>query len=226
MSLQHFTAAQIKRVTSRDEYADGMYVAKVTGAKKLEGDTAPEGLQLSLAMLTDPNDVESAHRMTMNVRLPLGATDTSGPVANFQLQQSAEFATVLFDDLEGIPTWNRDTKQNEVFGAPVEKSEADALKAANTEAALNRMVDVYNDEEAIKELAGKTFCCVVERSKPATDGRVFANVRRPLREVPEGAELQAAENFVHIAADDDAAEAPAPVKAPAKKPAAKPAKRR
>ena len=232
MSLQHFSAKEVKRIAARDEYADGTYVFKVTGAKKISGDTAPEGIQLSVAALTNPDDVESTHRMSYIIRLPLGATEESGPVASFQLRQSGETATVLFDDLEGVPTWNRETKQNEIFGAPVDKREVEVLTATNLEAALNKLVDIYEaGEEGFAEaFVGKCFGMTLAHSKPNEDGRRYLNSRGMYRAeaLPEGLQLQDPANFVYGGGDDDKVEETPVAKAPVAKKAvpAKSAKRR
>jgi hypothetical protein len=204
MSVQHFTSKQIKKIASREEYNGGVYMWKVTSAKKLAGDTAPEGFQIGVAALTDPNDVESAHRMTYTVRLPLGPTEESGPVPTFQLRQAAEFATVLFEDLDGIPTWNREERRNEIFGEEVAKSEVEAKTEAGIEAALNKLVDVYEqgEEAFVEAFVGKCFGMELARSKPNADGRRYLNSRRLFKVIPEGVELVAKENFVYQGSDD------------------------
>ena len=223
-TLRKYTPAEIRRIASRDELADGWYRFIVSKFDRKEAENKPISLQLEAKPLTDPENAESAHRLSMYLQLPLQETESSGEIERFRFEQTGRIGALLLDDIGPMPVWNRLSRKWTLDGETVSKDEAMAARDEALEKGLNGLIDAYNDtsNEVLNTLVGKVFygCVVRKTSKnPQYAGQVFANITNICEEPPNDAKLVKPADFVFVPPPVEGEEAP--VAKPAKKGAAK-----
>ena len=213
-TLRRYTQSEIRRIASRDELADGWYRFIVSKFDRKENENKPISLSLECKPLTDPEDAETAHRLSMYLQLPLQETESSGEIERFRFEQTGRVGALLLDDIGPMPVWNKVARKWTLDGETVDKNEAMAARDEALEKGLNGLIDAYNDSsnEVLGTLVGKVFygCVVSKGSKnPQYAGTVFANITNICDAPPNDAKLVKPADFVFLPPAAEGEEAPA-----------------
>lgn len=197
-----------KEANARKRYRPGWYRGQVKDAK---GDVSEKKGSLmavcKIAMLKDPEDSDSAEKLTVNYWCVLPLRNPL--VAGHKIPKVAGMAAAFFraggvtfndgSELRDYPRIDKDTKQAMFEGKPIDKKEYNALSEEVTE-------DVMKLSQEIWAEPGKLLHAAPYFQLEYQNGSDFPTLKNFRNELPEDAELVHPDQFFEESDDADETE--------------------